>query len=63
MRWCAGSGGKNAMEKPKDARGAPPLLRSGVKDGVGSTGWFAPFPTFDVDELAQNGARREAFLY
>ncbi len=22
------------MEKPKDARGAPPLLRSGVKDGA-----------------------------
>lgn len=25
-----------AMEKPKDARGAPPLLSSGVKDGAGS---------------------------
>ena len=25
-----------AMEKPEDARGAPPLLSSGVKDGAGS---------------------------
>lgn len=30
----APAAGMAAMEKPKDARGAPPLLSSGVKDGA-----------------------------
>lgn len=32
-----------AMEKPKGARGAPPLLRSGVKDGADSGGRLRSF--------------------
>src|SRR5260370_2534259 len=41
------------MEKPKDARGAPPLLSSGVKDGADCAGGlrsFFPTRVSSIDE-------------